>query len=117
MRFVGIVLLACALPGCGEQPAEQPAPPADDRGRIACVPPGESEFREICTVDRLVDEKGVVLTLRLPDGGFHRLRVDPNGDAIVAADGMRPARVSSIGPQGIEVMIGDARFRLPAGGS
>jgi hypothetical protein len=80
---------------------------------IACAPPGEAELREACAVDRLSDARGTVLTIRLPDGGFRRLRVSEDGRDVTAADGSQPARVTrSAG--GVDVEVGGARFRLPA---
>ncbi|PCD04688.1 hypothetical protein COC42_03895 [Sphingomonas spermidinifaciens] len=78
-----------------------------------CAPPGEAEFRRTCSVDRIADDRGTLLTVRLPDGGFHRLRVGADGREIAAADGAEPAIVRSDGRR-IEVEVGGARYRLPA---
>jgi hypothetical protein len=80
---------------------------------IACAPSGEAELREACAVDRLNDARGTVLTIRLPDGGFRRLRVSEDGRDVTAADGSQRARVTPTAG-GIDVEVGGARFRLPA---
>ncbi|WP_315764107.1 hypothetical protein [Sphingomonas sp. Y38-1Y] len=87
---------------------------AEDDGRIQCAPPGEAEFRRVCTVDRLADAGGTLLTVHLPDGGFHRLRIAEDGRGVVAADGSEQAVVRVVGDREIEVAIGGARYRLPA---
>ncbi len=66
----------------------------------------------MCLVERTADAQGTVLTVRLPDGGFHRLRVAADGGGIAAADGAAPATVRSRGGV-IEVEVGGARYRLP----
>ncbi|WP_033919838.1 hypothetical protein [Sphingomonas sp. 37zxx] len=82
--------------------------------RILCQPPGTQGFAPNCTADRIVDAKGILLTLRLPDGGFHRLRVASDGGGVIAADGAQPATVAIVADGLIEVTVGDAKFRLPA---
>ena len=109
-----------ALAGCGSPPANdagggQGGSPLAAALEIPCAPPGEAELRPVCTVDRVRDPAGVVLTLRLPDGGFHRLRVSEDGRTVTTADGAEPAQVATVGNQ-IEVAVGGARFHLPARG-
>ncbi|UZK69945.1 hypothetical protein OKW76_02495 [Sphingomonas sp. S1-29] len=82
--------------------------------RILCAPRGAEGFAPNCTIERIVDDKGTLLTLRLPDGGFHRLRVASDGSGVVAADGAEPASVAIVADGLIEVAIGDSKFRLPA---
>ncbi len=55
-----------------------------------------------------------MLTVRHPDGGFHRLRVTRDGRGVIAADGAQAATVTIIDKGAIEVAIDDARYRLPA---
>lgn len=120
-----ILMAAMLLAGCGGDPAAERGNAlaaaeagaeiaAEDDGRIPCAPPGEGEFRRVCTIDRLADAGGMLLTVHLPDGGFHRLRVTRDGRGVVAADGAEPATVSVVGDHEIEVAVGGARYRLPA---
>ncbi|MFL9842750.1 hypothetical protein ABS767_17395 [Sphingomonas sp. ST-64] len=83
-------------------------------GRIPCALNGTSDFATRCTIDRVQSQDGLMLTIRHPDGGFHRLRVTKDGRGVVAADGARQALVSVIAPDAIEVAIDDVRYRLPA---
>lgn len=87
---------------------------AEAEGRIPCAVGGAAEFTTNCTIDRARTQDGLILTVRHPDGGFHRLRVTTDGRGVVAADGARQASVSVIDKDAIEVAIEDARYRLPA---
>ncbi|HSX54114.1 MAG TPA: hypothetical protein VLG14_02350 [Sphingomonas sp.] len=82
--------------------------------RIPCAMGGATEFASNCTVERAQTGDGLILTVRHPDGGFHRLRVTTDGRGVIAADGAQEARVSVVGDGAIEVAIDDARYRLPA---
>ena len=106
----GMCMAVVLLAGCG--PA---APPADvaDEVRIACAI-GEQALAPTCSVDQAVTPAGTVLTVRQPDGGFHRLLIATDGRGVIAADGAEAAKVTIVGQDGIEVAIGDARYRLPA---
>lgn len=86
---------------------------AEDDGRIVCAPAGNAAFARNCTLDRTKSAEGLILTVHKPDGGFHRLLVKP-GYGVVAADGAEVAKVTIIGPEEIEVLIGGDKFRLPA---
>lgn len=117
--ILGLFLSACGGSGsdgtqavAGAEVAAAPKPGEPD-GRILCAPPGEAEFRRMCAVERAYDARGTILTVRLPDGGFHRLRVGADGRDIAAADGAAPAVVRTSG-DAIEVEVGGARYRLPA---
>jgi len=128
MRTYSASALALALAACGSPPAAAPgaargepltetvdaaaAPSSRHDGRIACAR-GDAAFARTCTVERTRDAQGILLTVRDADGGFHRLRVTDDGRGVAAADGARPAFVGLAG-DGIEVAVGDARYRLPA---
>ena len=93
--------------------AEQRAS-ADEGGRIVCARQGSSDFARACTVDRAEGGGGLVLTVRHPDGAFHRLLITGDGRGVVAADGAEKAVVTVLGPNSIEVALGGDRYRLPA---
>ncbi|KQM41478.1 hypothetical protein [Sphingomonas sp. Leaf10] len=86
---------------------------AADAGRIECAT-GTAPVAADCTIERTADGNDTILTLRQPDGGFHRLRITRDGRGVIAADGAEVAKVTVIGNDRIEVAIGDARYRLPA---
>lgn len=92
--------------------AEQQRAAADD-GMILCAR-GSAELRRTCTLDRTQADRGLILTLRHDDGGFHRLLVTRDGRGVVAADGAEPARVTILDAGSIDVGIGGSRYRLPA---
>jgi hypothetical protein len=83
-------------------------------GRVPCALGGSGAFDMVCTIDRSQTQDGLILTIRHPDGGFHRLRVATDGRGVIAADGAVEAKVSVIDKDAIEVSIEDARYRLPA---
>jgi hypothetical protein len=124
MRISSLVLLAgLALAGCEQQVETKANAVAIKRGeearaaaegRIPCALGGGMSFDLVCTIDRSQTQDGLMLTIRHPDGGFHRLRVATDGRGVIAADGAVQAVVSVIDKDAIEVGIEDARYRLPA---
>jgi hypothetical protein len=86
---------------------------AGDDGNILCAT-GQGALQRVCTVEQTQGERGLLLTLRHPDGGFHRLLVTRDGRGVVAADGAEPARVTIPDATSIDVALGDSRYRLPA---
>lgn len=82
--------------------------------RIACARRGSQIFAATCTVERESDDQGLLLTIRHPDGGFHRFRVTTDGRGVIAADGAEVAHVKVLGNDQIEVALGGDRYRLPA---
>jgi hemin uptake protein HemP len=112
------------LAACGTEPADNaaqssaPTParatPQPETPRIDCAPPGAADLTPVCTLDRTETESGVILTLRHPDGAFHRLQITRDGRGVIAADGAEPAKVTPLGPDRIEIELGGARYRLPA---
>jgi hypothetical protein len=125
-RFLAVTGACFALlSACGGPPDEKPAEPALDASnrpaasqpeapRIPCAAPGTADLAPVCTLDRTESANGVILTLRHPDGAFHRLQITRDGRGVIAADGAEPARVTPIAADRIEVELGGARYRLPA---
>ncbi len=113
-----------ALAACDPGPAKTKAEHAEDaraqaardaaEGRIPCALSGGDDFTTRCTIDRTQTQDGLILTVRHPDGGFHRLRVTRDGRGVIAADGAQAATVTIIDKDAIEVAIDGARYRLPA---
>ena len=122
MRISSAILLLPLLAACGEQKtdhatlakyeAQQNATLADD-GRVLCAI-GQGALTRACTIDRELGDQGLILTLRHPDGAFHRLLVTRDGRGVIAADGAEPAKVSVLAGNEIEVALGGNRYRLPA---
>lgn len=111
------------LASCGrEQPANNQAlakveaqarADAAEDGRILCAQGGATLARN-CTIEQTQGQGGLLLTVRHPDGAFHRLLVTTDGRGVVAADGAEVAKVTVVGTDGIEVALGGDRYRLPA---
>jgi len=100
-----------SLTACGDNANEVARGEGD---RIPCAIGGATEFASNCTVERAQTQDGLILTVRHPDGGFHRLRVTTDGRGVIAADGAQEAKVSVVGDGAIDVAIDNARYRLPA---
>lgn len=113
-----------ALAACDPGPVKTKAEHAQDaraqaardeaEGRIPCALGGGDDFSTRCTIERAQTQDGLMLTVRHPDGGFHRLRVTRDGRGVIAADGAQSATVTIIGKDAIEVAIDNGRYRLPA---
>lgn len=122
MRISSALLSACLLVACGEAKTDrsvlanaeaEQAADADDSGKVMCSQQGRPMARE-CTVEQTPSDKGLILTLRHPDGAFHRLLVTRDGRGVIAADGAQTVKVSVTGTDGIEVALGGDRYQLPA---
>jgi hypothetical protein len=87
---------------------------ATDDGRIECALGETAAFTNSCALERTETTAGPIITVRQPDGGFHRLRKVDDGRGVIAADGSEPAKVAVLDDSSIEVAIGGARYRLPA---
>ena len=112
-----LLLAACSDPAANGNALAQvesaQAAAAEEDGNILCARGGDALKRD-CTVDRTQGERGLVLTVRHADGGFHRLLVTRDGRGVVAADGAEAARVTIPEPGMIDVALGTDRYRLPA---
>ena len=93
--------------------ADQRAEAADD-GQVTCALAGAATFERVCAVERAREARGLVLTMRHPDGGFRRLLVTNDGRGVIAADGAQAARVTIVDATEIEVALGNDIYRLPA---
>lgn len=125
-RGVFFAMLGFHLSACGSEPADNradvPVQPSSQAAaaampeppKIDCAPPGTSDVASVCTLDRAETPAGTILTLRHPDGAFHRLQITRDGRGVIAADGAEPAVVTPLGADEIEVALGGARYRLPA---
>lgn len=115
MRIFSLVFLFC-LVACDGQVggAREADATAEESTPILCLVDGATEFAPRCTSRQSPGERGNVLTVSSPNGGFHRLLITRDGRGVVAADGAEPATVKLLGEDMIEVGIGSDRYRLPA---
>ncbi|GAA0338145.1 hypothetical protein GCM10009087_55780 [Sphingomonas oligophenolica] len=119
----GAASLLFLLAGCSEAKtdhatlakveAEQRAA-VESGDSIICARQGSSDFARVCTVERAQGADGLILTVRHPDGAFHRLLVTKDGRGVIAADGAEKAVVTILDKDSIEVALGGDRYRLPA---
>lgn len=104
-----LLLSALLISGCGEQSGDLPV----QADAIPCAIGEGAAMADGCSVERTTSAQGTLLTIRQPDGGFHRLRVASDG-AISSADGAELAQATPVGEGRIDVTVGNARYRLPA---
>ena len=109
------------LAGCGSEPApapqQQPAPreqATKDADKLILCATGDAALESRCTVELDKRPDGPIVTVRNPDGGFHRLQASRDGRTLEAADGAQPAILKIINDNTVEVAIGADRYRLPA---
>ena len=108
-----VLLTAVLLSACHSAPTTAPKEPVKRADLIACAT-GDAALAPACAVDLAAGPDGQLVTVRNPDGGFHRLLVTTDGRGLVAADGAQAARVTPIDANTVEVAIGADRYRLPA---
>jgi len=119
MRISSAFLSLALLAACGQRSADPGAidnaqGAASGAERVECALAGATAFARDCTIERTQTDQGLILTVRHPDNGFHRLLVVGDGRGVIAADGAEAAKVAVIGDGRIEVAIGGDRYRLPA---
>lgn len=119
MRTSSLLVPVLALAACG--PAQNDAPPGGgfkqevtEADKLDCAQGANAPMKRDCVYEQTDSPDGPVLTLRFPDGAFHRVLITKDGRGVVAADGAEPATVSVVGNGKISVVIGNDRYELPA---
>lgn len=137
-QFLGLSLVVLTLSGCGltedrntstlnenngQSAVENNALAAVEKsvdaevvndGKLPCAVGGATAFSRVCELEQAQTDKGLILTLRHPDGGFRKLQVVTDGRGVIPADGADPATVRLTGSKEIEVTIAGNRYLLPA---
>jgi hypothetical protein len=104
-----LLLVGLALSACSKKDGQiEGAEPID------CRLSGQAAFAHVCTSERMATPDGTVLTVRQPDGGFHRLLIVKDGRGVIAADGAEAVSVKSSTAGSIDVEAGGVTYRLPA---
>ena len=103
------LLLVSACSGGGEDAAPEP-----EGEEVACATAGATTLDQQCTVERTREDGVMTLIIHHPDGGFRRLTVPADGNALVAADGADVAQIAAQA-DGMLVTLGGDRYLLPAG--
>jgi len=65
---------------------------AADDGLLNCAVGAAATLSRVCSVERQESDRGLILTVRHPDGGFRRLLVTKDGRGVVAAVVARSAQ-------------------------
>ena len=107
VHLLPLALAGVALAGCDDVASTGQAGEVADP-RIHCRPAGADAFTPVCRAER----DGDLLVLFKPDGGFRRLRLDPE-QGLLAADGAEPAQIGRTGEHELRVEIGGDVFLLP----
>ncbi|MBP6379663.1 MAG: hypothetical protein KA312_04515 [Sphingorhabdus sp.] len=109
-----ILTASIMLAGCGEESASQAGDGASSANRIECALAGSNSFERACSTETMPGEKGKMLVVRHPDGGFRRFNILTDGRGLAPADGFDDTAINLIGGGMIEVSSGDDKYRLPA---
>jgi hypothetical protein len=111
---ISSALVLLLLAACERETANVSATAdAPDDSLIECALAGGGEFVRNCAVEQVRSGGELVLVVRHPDGGFRRFDVLTDGKGLAAADGAQTAQVT-LREGGIEVTVGDDRYRFPA---
>ncbi|MDE2435413.1 MAG: hypothetical protein KGM49_04040 [Sphingomonadales bacterium] len=96
-------LAACSAPQTDAQ---------DDGEPVYCSFAGRAEFKPDCRLERAVVDGAQVLIIRHPDGEFHRLQVNADGQHLEAVDGADHTQSALKGDR-YEVILGGDRYVIP----
>lgn len=102
------------LAGCVDETANQAGDRVSSANRIECALAGSNSFERACSTETMPGEKGKMLVVRHPDGGFRRFNILTDGRGLAPADGFDDTAINLIGGGMIEVSSGDDKYRLPA---
>ncbi len=105
MRIFSLALIAALAACSGGKDAAKGTP-------IDCALDSSADFARDCMLEATAGDKGTVLVVHRPDGGFRRLVPIHGGASVAAADGAEEAAVTSK-DGGLEVRLGADRYRLP----
>ncbi len=109
-----IISASLLLAACGGDGAGDAAGQATEADRIDCALAGKKEFKRACTTETMPGEKGRMLVIRHPDGGFRRFNILTDGRGLAPADGFDETSIRILGGGMIELASGDDIYRLPA---
>lgn len=113
-RYTAIVAASLLLASCGADGAGDAAEQVTEAERIECALAGKKDFERACTTETMAGEKGKMLVIRHPDGGFRRFNILTDGRGLAPADGFDETNIKILGGGMIEVSSGDDIYRLPA---
>ena len=107
IRAVASFAAVLALAACsGADEAELTGEP------VLCALAGAQQFTRSCQVERVIADGERVIVVRHLDGGFRRLKVSPDGQNLLAADGADQSQSARKGDR-YEVILGGDRYVIP----
>lgn len=114
-RFLFVATAAgLTLTACGDGSSANGAKGVAEAERIECALAGSTKFEQVCATETMPGEKGKMLVVRHPDGGFRRFNILTDGRGLAPADGFDETGIKVLGGGMIEVSSGDDIYRLPA---
>lgn len=102
------------LAACGDGSSANGTEGVAEADRIECALAGSTKFERVCATETIPGEKGKMLVVRHPDGGFRRFNILTDGRGLAPADGFDETGINILGGGMIEVSSGDDIYRLPA---
>lgn len=114
-RFLFIATAtSLTLAACGDGAPASRVEGFAEADRIECALAGSTKFERVCATETMPGEKGKMLVVRHPDGGFRRFNILTDGRGLAPADGFDETGIKILGGGMIEVNSGDDIYRLPA---
>lgn len=113
-HHAAIIAVSLLLAACGGESANPAGDGNSAANRIECALAGSNSFKRVCTTETMPGEKGKMLMIRHPDGGFRRFNILTDGRGLAPSDGFDETTIKLIGGGMIEVISGDDKYRLPA---
>ena len=114
-RFLFIATAtSLTLAACGDGAPASGVEGFAEADRIECALAGSTKFERVCATETMPGEKGKMLVVRHPDGGFRRFNILTDGRGLAPADGFDETGIKILGGGIIEVNSGDDIYRLPA---
>ena len=102
------------LAACGDGAPASGVEGVAEADRIECALAGSTKYERVCATETMPGEKGKMLVVRHPDGGFRRFNILTDGRGLAPADGFDETAIKILGGGMIEVSSGDDIYRLPA---
>ncbi len=102
------------LAACGDGSSTSGVDGVAEADRIECALAGSTKFERACATETMPGDKGKLLVVRHPDGGFSRFNILTDGRGLAPADGFDETSINILGGGMIEVRSGDDIYRLPA---
>lgn len=112
-KRLSYIAIFALLASCGDGSSSQTSQAAAAE-RIECALAGAKSFERVCTTETVPGEKGKMLIVHHPDGGFRRFNILTDGRGLAPADGFDETTIDILGGGKIEVRSGDDIYRLPA---